>query len=95
MSETYPKSASAKRFLQNISALQRKFRLQRYNKKCTYASKASIIFKKKRDLYPSAFYKFYNAHLLDSNLVDQQATKKKRMCQHFDTPSCSYLNPSD
>ena len=43
MSETYPKSAFAKRFLQNISALQRKFRLQRYYKKLIRANKYSFF----------------------------------------------------
>ena len=43
MSETYPKSAFAKRFLQNISALQRKFRLQRYYKKSIRANKNSFF----------------------------------------------------
>jgi len=43
MSETYPKSAFAKRFLQNISALQRRIRWQRYRKFVICANKNRFL----------------------------------------------------
>ena len=51
MSETYPRKTLCETLFAGHISLQRRNRLQRYNKKCKCASIASIIFKNDRFIY--------------------------------------------